>query len=88
MADALRLAVREVDPEQPLDRIRSLRQAQYDLRATGVALATLFAVLAAFVLAMAAVGTYGVMAYSVSRRRMEFALRMALGASPGQCARW
>jgi len=77
---ASRSAVWSVDPNQPVDDVRTMEQYAYDAHSTDYALLTLSLAFAFFALAMAAMGIYGVMSYMVSARGAEISLRLALGA--------
>jgi ABC-type antimicrobial peptide transport system permease subunit len=80
MAPAVERAIRIVDPDQPVFSVRPM--SEYVSRAAWVfkMLTSCFAVFSVIALAMGAAGIYGVTSFSVSRRRSEIGLRMALGA--------
>ena len=80
MIPALRRAVEKVDRDLPLDYVGTPAQHYDSALAQNRVIVGMFSTFGLVAVLMASVGLYGVMSFSVNRRRQEFGVRMALGA--------
>ena len=84
---ALRSALAEIDPNQPLVKVRTMEQNMATTVAQPRFRAWLIGIFAMLALVLSGVGVYGVMSYTVTQRTSEIGVRVTMGAQPGDVFR-
>src|SRR6185369_4242012 len=80
----IRAAVYAADPRLPIAHFRTIDELRGRYTGSQRYLAALFSILAGLALLLAAIGLYGLISQSITQRRHEIGIRLALGATARQ----